>query len=269
MPVTLLFVATALLYAAAAVLYLLHLTRGVQGLDRPTHVTLAVAITSHIAFLLADGLALGRSPFADIHGTLTVLSLGTAIAFVIAAFRYRITVLGAFVTPITLLFFLASGLAHQVAPVPPELRSAMLPLHVGVNVIGVIAFALAFGASAAYVLQERKLRRKELGGVFRRLPPLDVLDKFAFRALLVGFPLFTGGVVSGTLWIARAKDGVASPFVAAHGIGVLTWLVFAGVLGMRVLAGWSGRRAALGTIVGFACALAVLATYIFGAGASS
>lgn len=269
MPVTLLFVATALLYAAAAVLYLLHLTRGVQGLDRPTHATLAAAILAHIAFLLADGLALGRNPFGDIHGTLTVLSLGLAIAFLLAAFRYRITVLGAFVTPVTLLFFLASGLSHQVAPVPQELKSALLPLHVAVNVVGVIAFALAFGASSAYVLQSRKLRRKELGGVFRRLPALDVLDKFAFRALLVGFPLFTGGVVSGTLWIARARDSVASPLVVAHGVGVLTWLVFAGVLGMRVLAGWSGRRAAIGTIVGFVCALTVLAIYVFGAGASS
>ncbi len=261
MPVTFLFVVTALLYAAAVLLYLLHLARGVVGLEKPTHAALGVAVVCHVAFLLVDGQATGRHPFSDIPGTLTVLSLGTAIAFLLAALRYRIMVLGAFVTPLTLLFFLASGLAHQVAPVPPEVRSAMLPFHVGVNVVGLVAFALAFGASLAYVLQERKLRRKELGGVFRRLPPLDVLDTLSFRSLSVGFPLFTVGVVTGALWVARAPTAT-SYFSAAHVIGLFTWFVFAGVLGMRVLAGWQGRRAALGTMVGFLCALVVLASYV-------
>jgi ABC-type uncharacterized transport system permease subunit len=42
--------------------------------------------------------------------------------------------------------------------------------------------------------------------------------------------------------------------------------VFAAVLGLRVAAGWRGRRAAIGTMVGYAFATAVLIGYMFNAG---
>lgn len=261
MVVTVLFVTTALLYAAAALLYLAHLARGVERLERRTHITLGTAVVSHVAFLFFD-VSSGRGvSFEGIHGALAILSLATVIAFLLAAMRYRVAVLGAFVTPLALLFFLASGLVHEVAPVPSAVRSALLPFHIAMNVLGMVAFALAFGASTAYVLQDRKLRRKELAGIFRRLPSLDVLDGFSVRALSVGFPAFTAGVVTGTLWIVRTPDGVPhlSP---AHFIGLVTWVVFASVIGLRVLAGWQGRRAALGTMLGFACAMVVLAIYV-------
>lgn len=257
-----LFVATTLLYALATVLYLFRLAGGIKGFERATHGALGVAVLSHGAFLVSEAMASRRDPFDDLHGTLSVLSLGIAIAFLLATLRYRIAVLGAFVTPVTLLFLLASGLAHQVAPVPSELRAAMLPVHVGVIVFGMIAFTIAFGASTAYMLQERKLRRKELGGVFRRLPPLDVLDTLSYRALTLGFPLFTVGIVVGALWIARAADGSVG-FGVAQVIGLVTWFVFASVIALRVLAGWRGRRAAYGTVLGFLCAVVVLAIYVF------
>ena len=45
-------------------------------------------------------------------------------------------------------------------------------------------------------------------------------------------------------------------------MGIATWWVFAAILGLRVMSGWRGRRAALGTIVGFLCAVSVLAFYV-------
>lgn len=263
-----LFIATTLLYALSAVLYLLRLARGMTGLERTTNVVLGLGVIAHAAFIASETLTTHRDPFDDIHGTLSVLSLGIAIAFLLATLRYRIAVLGAFVTPITLIFLLASGLAHEVAPVPSALRRAMLPVHVGVIVLGLVAFAIAFGSSTAYMLQERKLRRKELGGVFRRLPPLDVLDTVSYRALTIGFPLFTVGVVVGVLWIARAADGSVG-YGVAQIIGLVTWVVFASVIALRVLAGWRGRRAAVGTMFGFLCAVIVLAIYVFSPEAGS
>ena len=77
----------------------------------------------------------------------------------------RDEILGAFITPVTLLFFVASGLGSNVASVSPEVRSALLPFHIGVNVLGVVAFALAFAGAVAYIIQERMLRQKQLGGI--------------------------------------------------------------------------------------------------------
>lgn len=263
-----LFVLTAVLYGIASGLYLVFLTRGVQGIERVTNVTLGAAVATHVAFVATDYATGHGAPMADIHSTLTFVSLGTMIGFLLAVLRFRsVTVLGAFIAPITLLFLLASGLGRTVAPVPQEVRSALLPLHVGVNVLGLTAFAVAFGASSAYVLQERLVRRKQLGGVFQRLPSLDVLDTVSFRAVTVGFPLFTIGVVTGGLWATRLHE--SGPLLTpAQIVALLAWLVFGSVLLLRVVAGYRGRRAALGTMMGFACTVTVLIGYVMRGGGS-
>jgi ABC-type uncharacterized transport system permease subunit len=142
-------------------------------------------------------------------------------------------------------------------------RSFLLPLHIAFNVLGIVAFALAFAAAVGYVIQERMLRRKKLGGVAQRLPALDVLDSLGLRLVLIGFPLLTLGIVTGTIWAVR----IDTPFITtAQGFALLAWLVFATVLVLRVAVGWRGRRAAIGTIMGFFCAMAVLVGYVVRSG---
>ncbi|MFW6052217.1 MAG: cytochrome C assembly family protein, partial [Myxococcota bacterium] len=257
MVVTSLLVATASLYALACALYLAFLVRGREGLGHWGNRVLAAAGALHLAYVGMDWTVRGNLPFQDIHGTLSILSVLVVLGFLVATLRYRVSVLGAFITPITLLLLLGAGVSRGVAEVPPEVRSFLLPLHIALNVLGLVAFALAFGAAVAYVLQERQLRRKKLGGLFQRLPALDVLDSFGFRLVVIGFPLLTLGIVTGTVWAVRLDPG-APAITAAQGFALLAWIVFGGVLLLRVAAGWRGRRAAIGTIMGFLCTMAVL-----------
>jgi ABC-type transport system involved in cytochrome c biogenesis permease subunit len=45
-------------------------------------------------------------------------------------------------------------------------------------------------------------------------------------------------------------------------MGLVEWALFAAVLLLRAVAGWRGRRAALGTMLGFLVACAVLFGYV-------
>lgn len=260
-----LFTLTALLYAVASALFLVLLVRGNEKSGSWATRALAGAVILHLTYVLDEWLVLGRRPLADTHGTLSTLSLLLVVAFLLATLRYRIKVLGAFITPITLLFLLGAGFAGSVGPVPAGVRSALLPVHVSLNVLGIVAFGLAFATAVGYMIQERQLRRKNLSGVFQRLPALDVLDTLGFRLIVVGFPLLTLGIVTGTVWAVR-MDAERSVISAAQGFALLTWLVFAAVLVLRGAVGWRGRRAAIGTIMGFTCAMAVLASYVMRAG---
>lgn len=263
--VTSLFVATAILYAISCGLFLVYLFRGHDSIGEWSMRTLAAAGALQVAYVLGDWMVLSNLPFRSIHGTLEVASLLVVVAFLLASIKYRIRVLGAFITPVALLFLLGAGLSTGVGRVPAEVRSVLLPVHIGLNVLGVVAFALAFAAAIGYVLQERMLRRKRLGGIFQRLPALDVLDSLGLRLVLIGFPLLTLGIVTGTIWAVRV-DPQAPTFTASQAFGLVAWLVFAGVLLLRVAAGWRGRRAAIGTMVGFLCAVAVLVGYVVRAG---
>lgn len=256
------FAVTATLYAVSCGLYVYFLARGTEGTARVAARVLGGAVVSHIGLLVAGFAWEGQVPTADIHQALAVMSLLVVLAFLATMrTRPRLRVLGAFITPVTLLLFLGAGFRRGVAQVPEEVRSAMLPVHVLVNVLGLTAFALAFAAALAYLIQERQLRRKQLGGLFERLPALDVLDALGLRAVLVGFPLLTIGVITGTMWAVRLHPA-AIELSAAQAFGLLAWLLFAAVLLLRVAAGWRGRKAAIGTTLGFLCTMAVLLGYV-------
>lgn len=249
------FVTASVFYAAASLGYFLLIGYGSPVAERWAARLLLGGAAFHVVFLACDSTR--HTQLGDVRQMLTVASFAIAGAHLIALRYGRLAVLGAFTTPIVLLMFLAAGLGHSVPDVPDEVRTALLPAHVLVNVLGVAAFTLAFAVATAYLIQERLLRRRQLGGLFTRLPPLDVLDSLGLKLLLVGFPLFTLGSVSGAFWAAKLPVTL-SP---AQVIGLVAWAVFAMVLLLRVAAGWQGRRAAIGTLLGFACAVAVLIGY--------
>ncbi|MEM6954798.1 MAG: cytochrome c biogenesis protein CcsA [Myxococcota bacterium] len=269
---SMLFIATAVLYSVTSALYLVALFRGTEGTtaaaraSRSARSVLLVSVVAHMTYLAVDRFNDATPAMPVIHQTLTFISLGVVVAFLIALLRRpAIGVLGAFLSPVTLLFFLGSGLGRSVSEVSPEVRSALLPVHVGVSLLGIVAFALAFAAAMGYVLQERLLRQKRLGGLFQRLPPLDVLDMFGFRSVSVGFPLLTLGIITGAFWTLRIRPD-APPLAPTHVFAIVSWVLFALVLVLRVAGGWRGRRAAFGTILGFLSSAAVLLGYMLRGG---
>lgn len=252
-----LFIATAALYAVACVLYLFQLMRGSERVRRAPGFIFVTALGAHLAFLLLEAPA-RELPLADISQIMSMSSFLIGIAFLIAWYRFGVTTLGAFVAPLSLMLFLTSGLGRSYAPVSPDVESAMLSLHILANVLGLVAFAIAFVAGAAYVLQESLLRRRQLTGAFQRLPSLGVLDTIGLRSVVTGFPLLTFGMVTGTFWIVRSGG---SQFYVNQALGLVAWAIFAGVIILRVAAGWQGRKAAMGTMMGFAFTLLVLVGY--------
>mgnify|MGYP001812162356 FL=1 len=253
-----LFIATAALYAVACVLYLFRLTRGSEKAPGAPGTVFVAALGAHLAFLLLESPTPGDLPIADISQILSVSSFGIGIAFLLASYRFDVTILGAFVAPLSLMLFLAAGLGSSYAPVSPRVESAMLSLHIVANILGLVAFALAFVAGVAYMVQEGLLRRRQLTGAFQRLPSLGVLDTIGLRSVLTGFPLLTFGMVTGTFWLVRSGG---SQFYVSQALGLIAWAIFAAVITLRVAAGWQGRKAAVGTMIGFLFTLLVLVGY--------
>jgi ABC-type uncharacterized transport system permease subunit len=254
-----LFALTATIYLAASALFVLELLGRGGWPARVAPRLIGVGIPFHACHIVVWSLLLHVCPVEGIHFALSIVSMFVCVAYVLARLRYRVDVVGAFVAPQALAFLLAS---RFVGPVDdePRLRSALLPFHVVANLLGIALFTLAFAAAVAYLLQERRLKHKDLTHA-ERLPAVDALDRYEHRFLVGGFPLMTIGILTGTLWAREVETG-GFVVVARAVLSYSSWALIGAVLLLRAAAGWRGRRAAFGTILGFGLTMLVLVVYL-------
>lgn len=257
-----LFYVTAGFYIAASALFLRFLVLGKGDVGTVAPRLIGIGAVFHAAQICVASLVLHICPVEGIHFPMSVIAMASCIAYVFMRRRLKIAVAGAFIAPLALTSLLASHFIRRGFEPAQSVNDTILPFHVTSSLVGIALFALAFSAASLYLIQERLLKKKRIDGVFRRLPPLDVLDRAEHRFLLTGFPLLTIGILTGTFWARRVEAGVPSDVLRAI-FGYVAWLVIAGVLFLRAAAGWRGRRAAYGTIAGFAFAIAVLMVYLF------
>jgi ABC-type uncharacterized transport system permease subunit len=254
------FVATAACYLAASVLFLAFLAGRLQSYVRWAPRLVALGVPFHTTHIVLWSLVLHVCPVQGIHFSLSVASMLACLAYAVARTRWRVDIIGAFVAPQALTFLLASRLVGHVDSAP-QLRSALLPFHVVSNLLGIALFTLACAAALGYLVQERRLKQKRLAGMFERLPPVDALDRAEHRFLVAGFPLLTIGILTGTLW-AHEIAGEGVPGILRAMLSYASWALIGGVLLLRAAAGWRGRRAAVGTILGFGLTVLVLLGYL-------
>jgi ABC-type transport system involved in cytochrome c biogenesis permease subunit len=139
---------------------------------------------------------------------------------------------------------------------PSAGRNVWFILHVALSVLGLALLALAFIASALYLLQFRELKARRFGQVFQLFPPLERLDRLNQVALVAGFPALTLGVLLAVGYAVRFAGGL---HVGKAQIvwGLFTWVVLGWAVFVRIVRHWGGRRAAVASIAGFAAVVLV------------
>jgi cytochrome c-type biogenesis protein CcsB len=204
----------------------------------------------HIVYFSLRWSEAGRIPITSFFEAANFLGMGIILVFLIMEFRFKIAALGSFMLPLVVLLmipvFLLSG---EIKELNPVLKSGWLGVHTTLAVLGDAAFAFASIVSIMYLVQERQLKAKQLGAIFHRLPSLDIMDTLAYKALTLGWPLFTLGMISGSIW-ANSAWGSYWSWDPKETWSLITWVIYLALLHLRTI-GWRGRKMAVLTIIGF------------------
>jgi cytochrome c-type biogenesis protein CcsB len=204
----------------------------------------------HVAYFAVRWSESGRIPITSFFEAVNFLGMGVVLVFLIMEFRFKIAALGSFMLPLVVLLmvpvFLQSGTIKELNPV---LKSGWLGVHTSLAVLGDAAFAFACIVSIMYLIQERQLKAKHLGAIFHRLPSLDIMDTLSYKALTLGWPLFTLGMLSGSIW-ANSAWGTYWSWDPKETWSLITWIIYLALLHLRTI-GWRGRKMAVLSIVGF------------------
>jgi cytochrome c-type biogenesis protein CcsB len=92
------------------------------------------------------------------------------------------------------------------------------------------------------------------GGFLSLFPPTRVLDDLNYKAIMVGFPLLTLGIITGAAW-ANYAWGTYWSWDPKETWSLIVWFIYAAFLHARFTKGWVGKRAAWLSVIGFAATI--------------
>ena len=230
----------------------LPMSAGASPLGRAAVLATLLAFGLLAASLAIRGVIVGRGPWGNMFEFSVAFATSIAGGYLYLQRRYPIRSIGFIPVGVSLALLLyASSLPSAINELVPALQNPpLLTIHVGMAVISYGIFATSFAAGIGYLVQGQRDR-------FGWLPGHKVLDEVAYRAVIIGFPIFATMIVLGSWWasIAWSRYWGWDPKETA---ALVTWLVYAVYLHARNQRAWAGRPAALLLVVGFGM---VLVTY--------
>jgi ABC-type uncharacterized transport system permease subunit len=253
------FIVAAIGYTVSSVLFFVDLAsrRGAPAAVLWAPRVLAGAAVVHLTHVVAASIAADACAVSTVPGALSLAALIVVLAYQILCRRETLQTLGAFAAPLALTFLVAAEFLMVEQPLADN--RALLAVHVTANLVGLGLFLLTGAVAILFVLHERRLKQKRVDWLTSKLPALDSLEQAQGWLLIVGFPLLTVGIVTGATFSASMDS---APEIVRAILAYAAWLTLAAVLVLRVVAGWRGRRASYGALVGAALVALVLVGYL-------
>lgn len=240
-------------YIISTLLHLLLVTKIAEKVEKGALLSALLGIASHTVAMVVRTIGAGRLPLSNQYEFALSFAWGIVLSYLVLYLLYRISVIGAFVMPLALLVFgYASLQSKAVRPLMPALRSGWLTFHVGTAILSYGAFALACAISVMYLIDEKRSEDHRL------LKDREASDILSYRVIVFGVLMLTLVIISGSIWAQKAWSRYWA-WDPKETWSLITWIIYAIYLHLRLRRSWKGRSAAWFSIIGF---ISVVFTFV-------
>jgi ABC-type transport system involved in cytochrome c biogenesis permease subunit len=251
------------LYAVAGIAYAVHFATRQPQTGRLATALLILAALTHTFVIGMQTMEVRHVPFANASRAVSTFVWLLALSYLYLETTTDERAMGVFIVPMLMGLQVIPAVSPGVESIDPVLDSPWFWVHVSSLLFAYASFALAGVLGLTYVLQFKEIKKKHLGYFYTRLPSLQTLDVMNSRAVAIGWLFLTVGVVVGAVWTAQARAAAPNdPNLQAMVLNdpkifgaVLTWAVYSFAMLARRIMGWTGRRAAWMSALGFAIVL--------------
>jgi ABC-type transport system involved in cytochrome c biogenesis permease subunit len=251
------------LYATAGVIYAMHFARRQASVGRAATTVLLFAALVHTFLIGMQTMEVQHVPFANASSAISTFVWLLTLSYLYLELSTDERSMGVFILPIVVALQIIPTVHPGVEVRNPVLESTWFWVHIASLLFAYASFALAGMLGLTYMLQFKEIKKKHLGYLYTRLPSLQILDDMNRRAVMIGWLFLTVGVVVGVIWTNEAREILPNdPNLRAMALNdpkifgaVLTWALYSFAVFARQRLGWSGRRAAWLSAIGFAIIL--------------
>ncbi len=259
---SLLFNMTTGAYFVAMLLFVVYLISRSHAISIVATVTAWVGFAANSAAILvrwmeARAMGFDQAPLSNLYESVVFFAWSILLLYLLMDLKYKQRSLGAFVLPFAFLgmAWAQLGLNATIEPLVPALQSNWLTYHVITCFLGYAAFAVACGASIMYLLKAGRADKDgESAGFLGIFPSVKILDDINYKAIMMGFPLLSLGIITGAAW-ANYAWGTYWSWDPKETWSLIVWFIYAAFLHARFTRGWVGKKAAWISIFGFAATI--------------
>ena len=251
-----LFTIVMLLYFAAMILYFVFIAVQKEMISRIAIIIQGIGFVLHTAALICRGIGAGRLPMTNQYEFATSFAWGICLVSLIFILKFHFPVLGTFASPVMFLIIgYAAMQSKDVHELMPALKSNWLGFHVSTAIIAYGSFGVSFVLALIFLLREKISKG---GFLDRHIPDKEKLDLISYRSIALGLLFLTFTIITGAIWAERAWGSYWS-WDPKETWSLITWIVYAIYLHLRIRKGYEGKAAAIFAAIGFVC---VMFTYI-------
>ena len=232
-------------------------------LERAAIIVLIIGFVLHLVGVVLRGVAANRVPWANMYEFSITGALFVVMIYLVALKIKDVRLIATFVSGFVILILGAATSAFyvEVKSLMPALQSYWLVIHVVVAVLATAFFNIAAALSIAYLFKTaRWVENSKVKAIatFRRIlelfPSMENIERLAYRFNIIGFILWSFTLIAGAIWAERAWHrywGWDTKEVWTF----IIWTIYAGYLHANATRGWTGKRSAWLSVIGFAAIL--------------
>ncbi|GAC1430930.1 MAG: cytochrome c biogenesis protein [Thermoanaerobaculia bacterium] len=249
-----------LCYGAGTVVALASLFTRDARPQRAALVLMIAGFAAHTFWIGTICVRTGHPPLTNLPETCAFMAWTIFAVELVLYLRYRVQAASFFVYPLVfILLAVAAVVGEPFAHLDPSLRSSLFTTHMLLSTVGVAALLIGLAFTLLAFVQDRALKSKRRGALWDMIPSLSVCKMVGYRALAIGFSIYTLGLIAGVIWSYRTTADLMVPSVKEIG-AIVAWIFFAILLQSFINGAYRSPR----TVFFSACAFVATMVAVLG-----